>query len=83
MHLYPSRVSFFSVLLPHLISVVLGLILGMLILRFIPINYGYFREDILKVPGTVSFINAEMKPFVVLPLFVTALNLLFGVLMCS
>ncbi|WP_283399885.1 hypothetical protein [Desulfurobacterium pacificum] len=83
MHLYPSRVSFFSVLLPHLISVVLGLILGMLILKFIPINYGYFREDILKVPGTVSFINAEMKPFVVLPLFVAALNLLFGVLMCS
>ncbi len=82
-HLYPERVSFVSVFFPYLVSLVLGIAFGAFVLRISPIDYGYFKGDILKVPGAVSFVNAELELFVVLPFFVTALNLLLGVLMCS
>ena len=84
-HLNPSseEASLYVVVLPYLLCAFLGFGLGVLILKFVPVSYGFFREDVLRIPGSVSFVNAELRPFVVIPLFVTAVNFLLGVLMCS
>ena len=64
-------------------GLLLGLIAGLIFIRFIVANPGNFDPDLLLFPGIKNFINDNIRPFILISIIIFIVNLFLGRMVCS
>ena len=64
-------------------GLILGLLGGLIFIRFLVVNPRNFDPDLLLFPGIKSFINDNIRPFILISIIISAVNFFLGRMICS